>query len=59
MVAAQLSYYIVEVPTGKFHRMATPVASRMRETDPFIAGLIRKLQEEVRAERAGGYRDLD
>lgn len=59
MVASKISYYVIEVPTGQSTRISTPTASRLHETDPFIAGLIRKLQDEVRAERAGGYRDVE
>ena len=54
MVAKNIRCVVIEVsPTSRFTkgRVHSVVRRRRLSSDPFIAGLVRKLQQEVRAER--------
>jgi hypothetical protein len=60
MVAPRIHCIVVEIPVGSEemgiagleHRMRSSVRDLLPEADPYIAALIRRLQDEVRQERA-------
>ena len=55
MVASRIHCIVVEIPVGSEaieNRMRMPARDLLPDADPYIAALIRKLQDEVRQERA-------
>ena len=55
MVASRIHCIVVEIPVGSEaieSRMRMPARDLLPDADPYIAALIRKLQDEVRQERA-------
>jgi len=55
MVASRIHCIVVEIPLGSDaieNRMRVPARDLLPDADPYIAALIRKLQDEVRQERA-------
>ncbi|MCE9544908.1 MAG: hypothetical protein K8T25_05235 [Planctomycetia bacterium] len=61
MVASRIRCIVVEIPAGNEmieHRLRAPARELLPWADPYIAGLIRKLQDEVREERAEQHRTM-
>ena len=59
MVAKNIRFMVVEIPinpNSTESRIRARARDLLPEADPYIAGLIRKLQAEVRAERAAQCR---
>ena len=55
MVAPRITCIVVEIPVGSEaieSRLRSPARDLLPGADPYIAALIRKLQDEVREERA-------
>jgi len=55
MVAPRIHCIVVEIPVGSEaieSRLRPPARDVLPDADPYIAALIRKLQDEVRQERA-------